>query len=209
MKNMSRLPLVLVILLSSCLRPSSRPPVPIGDDKSIKFPEFHTQPALKVGKQGGTYQLDGVTLRALMIAANDFTPPEAEDPPCPFRQEAHFYRVIREGDIIFVDVSYNPEHCEPKVFMLDGGARYAISTDGRILRRLIGIEPDGFPRETPHRKSQPVPASMLGSSMAEPNWEGLAPALGPMKHDAGMGAAAPDPSHADGGTRPEARDAGT
>jgi hypothetical protein len=51
--------------------------------------------------------------------------------------------VSREGDIIFVRISENPERCGGKYHGLDGAVRYAISKDGRILRRVFDGEPDG------------------------------------------------------------------
>lgn len=155
---------VLTLLGLSCMRSPFPPQVPVGDDRSIRFPDFHNEFAVEVGGTSGPYQLDGVTLRALMIAANDYIPPGTQEQECQFRQEAQLYRIIRQGDIIFVSISSNPPYCEPKFAILDGGARYAISTDGRILRRLVGIEPDGFSREEPLGESIPVPNHLVGAS---------------------------------------------
>lgn len=194
---------VLAVLGSSCVR--YPPPVSVGDDRSIRFPEFDAQAAVLVGSTDGPYQLDGAMLRALTIAANDFMPPGSEKPHCLFRQESQFYRVIRQGDIIFVEISYNPAACETLLREMDGGARYAISTDGRILRRLVGIEPDGFPREEPHGESIPVPNHLVGASYEEIRayW------LDAGTPDAGVPPADGGVSVPDGGLAGAPRDGGT
>ena len=163
-KTLNWLPM-LTLLFLSCVR--SPYPVPVGDDRSIRFPDFHDQFAVQVGESSSPYQLDGVMLRALMIAANDYIPPGTQEQDCLDRQEAQLYRVIRQGGIIFVSVSFNSAFCRPRAYPLDGGARYAISTDGRILRRLVGIEPDGFPREEPPGEGLPVPNHLVGASYEE------------------------------------------
>lgn len=140
---MRRMSLALALLAAGCLRVSSPPPVPVGDDRTIVFPSFFERAAGPVGVEGALYELDGVMLRAVMIAANDFLPPGAKDPSCPSRQEAQSYRVIRQGDIIFVYVYENEAYCGGSYLALDSGAKYAISTDGRILRRVL----DGHPEE--------------------------------------------------------------
>lgn len=140
---MRRMSLALVLLLAGCSRLSSPPPVPVGDDRTIVFPSFFERAASPVGGEGALYELDGVTLRAVMIAANDFLPPGAKNPACPNRQEAQSYRVLRQGDILFVYVYENEAYCGGSSLSLDSGAKYAISTDGRILRRVL----DGHPEE--------------------------------------------------------------
>jgi hypothetical protein len=114
----------------------------VEDDKSILFPRFFEQQATQVGAGSNPYELDGVTLRAIQIAANDFLPPGDKNPPCEFKQEAHRYRVIRHGDIIFVYVYEDPKYCEFTSPALDSGAKYAISTEGRILRRVVDGQPE-------------------------------------------------------------------
>jgi len=81
-------------------------------------------------------------LRALMIAANDYLPSGGKSRPCEYRQEAQHYRVLREGNIIFVYIYENNEYCGYPAPALDSGVKYAISTDGRILRRLFDIQPE-------------------------------------------------------------------
>lgn len=134
-------PLLLAASLLSCLRSSYPPPVPVENDLSIRFPPFFEQQAIEVGASGGIYELDGVTLRALAIAANDFLPPGGKNRPCEYRQEANRYRFLRQEQIIFIYILPDPEYCGGPMPM-DGGVRYAISTDGRILRRLFDGQPE-------------------------------------------------------------------
>jgi hypothetical protein len=107
----------------------------IGGDASIVFPHFFGRAAIRVGAGGAPYEMDGVTLQALMVAANDLLPPGGKGQSCRDRQEAHQYRVIRQGDIIFVQIDDDDAFCGLKYLSLDTSVRYAISTDGRILRR--------------------------------------------------------------------------
>ncbi|QRK10254.1 hypothetical protein JQX13_09230 [Archangium violaceum] len=79
-------------------------------------------------------------MKALMVAANDYIPPGIRDPPCWARHEALTYRFTRREDIIFVYIGENFEYCDRKLRPIHHGAKYAISKDGRILRRVI----DGF-----------------------------------------------------------------
>ncbi len=139
-----RMPSLLLLLtasLWSCVRSPYPTPVRVEEDTSIRFPPFFDQAAVEVGSGGAPYELDGVTLRALAIAANDFLPPGGRNRPCEYRQESQRYRVLRQGDIIFIYILPDYEYCgAPRP--LDGGVRYAISTDGRILRRLFDGEPE-------------------------------------------------------------------
>jgi hypothetical protein len=121
------LPLALVIMLASCIRNSSPPPVPVEGDKTIVFPQF----------------FDGEMLRALMIAINDFLPTRSQDTSCPNSPESQSYRVIRHGNVVFVYIYENEAYCGRTYLALDSGAKYAISTDGRILRRVLDGQPDG------------------------------------------------------------------
>lgn len=205
--SMRYLPLLAAIILSDCIRSSTTHPTPEEEDTSIIFPRFYDRFPVVVGEQGLPYELDGVTLRAITIAANDFIPPTTKERPCWQRQEAHFYRVIRRGDIIFVDISWNSQYCKVGFGILDGGVRYAISTDGRILRRLFDGEPEGpFGPESPDAgeqefKGTPVPLSSLGTIYGEP----VPNALPPGWWDGGVGPASPvsrppQASSPDGGT---------
>ncbi len=132
----------IAVILTSCVLQGTRSPV-IENDNSIAFPQFFAHSAIKVGSESVPYELDGVTLQAILIAANDFLPPGKKERTCWDRQEAYQYRVIRQGEIIFVDISEDIAFCGLKYVSVDSGAQYAISTDGRILRRLLGAEPEG------------------------------------------------------------------
>ncbi|AKF84528.1 hypothetical protein MFUL124B02_00435 [Myxococcus fulvus 124B02] len=86
--------------------------------------------------------VDGETLRALSVAANDFLPMDARERSCWNRQESYRYRVLKQGEVLFVSISANLDACRPEPRMLDGGARYAISIEGRILRRHFDGAPE-------------------------------------------------------------------
>ena len=141
-------------------RSLTAPQVPVEDDRTIRFPAFFEHPPEPLGTEGEVYELDGVLLRAITIAANDFIPPSVSIRSCPNRQESHRYRVIRQGNIVFVYIHEDPAACGAAYLALDSGAKYAISTDGRILRRVLdgqpeepfGLEvPDGGPRGVPSK----------------------------------------------------------
>ena len=132
----------LVFVIAGCVWRAHPRVSSINNDTSIVFPRFFERSAVKVEAGAGPYELDGVVLRAISIAANDFLPPSDEEQPCWDRQEAYRYRVIRQGDIIFVRIIEDTEYCGSEYVAVDTGAKYAISTDGRILRRSIGAEPE-------------------------------------------------------------------
>ena len=81
--------------------------------------------------------VDGYTLQAIRIAADDLLKSEPADLPCGENQFSYRYRAVRRGDIIFVRIEFKPENCGRTVGMLDDGATYAIGVDGRILRREL------------------------------------------------------------------------
>lgn len=142
--------------------------VPIENDRSIVFPQFFEQDAIEVGAKAEPYELDGVVLRAISLAANDFLPPSAQERPCQDRPEAHRYRVIRKGDIIFVRIDEDAAFCGGGYVSLDSGAKYAISTDGRILRRVVDGEPEGpFEPQTPDAGSPSPLGEAIGSSAGD------------------------------------------
>jgi hypothetical protein len=168
--RLRNLPLALTGLLASCVLFQHATP-PLQQDLSIRFPELHAQ-AVKVGEPGQPYELDGPMLRALTIAANDFIPSDDRERQCWERQEAHSYRVVRQGEIIFVWISPEPAACQQQMLILDGGAKYAISTDGRILRRLFSGEPEASgpdAREAGGQEPQgtSVPTSQVGAASGE------------------------------------------
>lgn len=86
------LPLVLGCALSGCVQRPGPRPVPVENDRSIVFPQFFEQTAAELDPQGVPFELEGVVLQAIMLAANDFLPPSAKERPCWDRQEAHRYR---------------------------------------------------------------------------------------------------------------------
>jgi hypothetical protein len=132
--------LLMAVGLLSCMR-DPYPRVPVENDTSIRFSKLFESKSIRVS-DGESLDLDGEMLRALMIAANDFLPPGGKNRPCEYRQEAQHYRVLREGNIIFVYIYENNEYCGYRFASLDSGVRYAISTDGRILRRLFDVQPE-------------------------------------------------------------------
>jgi hypothetical protein len=86
--------------------------------------------------------IDGPTFRALKVAANDFFPAWGPPRACIDTPEAYRYDSVRRGEIIYVALLQDPSYCGRTYSSLDSGARYAISIDGRILRRLLDGEPD-------------------------------------------------------------------
>jgi hypothetical protein len=143
---MKRLAPCLAILLSGCARsPGMRSALP-ENDSSIVFPQFFEHTAVEVGVETTPYELDGVTLQAILVAIHDFLPPTNKDLPCWERPEAYRYRVIRQGNIIFVHMREDLEYCGLQYIAVDSGAEYAVSTDGRILRRRVGAEPEPLRR---------------------------------------------------------------
>ncbi|WP_342377729.1 hypothetical protein NVS55_00420 [Myxococcus stipitatus] len=155
---MRSLLLLALILLMSCTRqPTSRSALP-HEDPSIVFPDFFAREALSLDAPGQPYLLDGAMLRALDVAANDFLPSDLRERSCWNRQESYRYRVLRQADVYFVSISADPAACRPEPRMLDGGVRYAIGLDGRILRRHFDGEP-----ATPSIQASPPDA---GTSVA-------------------------------------------
>lgn len=134
--------LPVLIAFSGCARAPGPLSMPTENDTSIIFPVSTGQGLVTVGEPGKTYQLDGEVLRALRIVEQDLFPPRGSEQPCWARPEAHTYRFTRQRDIIFVYVEENLAYCHRQVPAMDSGAKYAISADGRILRRVVGSEPD-------------------------------------------------------------------
>lgn len=196
MKRYLSLLLLLSVASAGCLRHFFRRPVAVEDDRSIVFPQFFERAPVEVGTPGQPYQLDGVTLRAIAIAADDFLPPAGAQAPCFDRQEAHVYRVIRRDDVIFVRIDENPGYCGQKYGGLDSGAKYAISTDGRILRKVL----DGMEEYTgPADGSTPVPGEPGVSPSFDPEHLQPLPFMESRSEDGGMNAAPPPSPTGDGG----------
>jgi hypothetical protein len=169
--KMRHLPLALAFTLSACAWFQSPPSVPVEDDKSVVFPQFFERDALTLGATGEPYELDGETLRAITIAANDFLPPGDQNTPCWRRRESQFYRIIRQQNIIFIYIHENHEHCGRAYPALDSGAKYAISTDGRILRRIRdGQEGGPFDVVTPEKADAGFFAEPGTSPTFEATW---------------------------------------
>jgi hypothetical protein len=91
-------------------------------------------------KAGGS--IDGPSLRALKVAAEDFFPAGGAPRACIDTPEAYRYFSVRHGEIIYVAILQDPSHCGRAYTSLDSGVRYAIHIDGRILRRLLDGEPE-------------------------------------------------------------------
>jgi hypothetical protein len=134
--------LLVGMILLSCVK-SPMPPLPsTEEDVSIVFPEFSGPVDTVVSQPGASYDVDGATLQVLLTALNDFLPADSRDPSCWNRPDAWRYRIIHQGDIFFIRIQADPAFCAGKLMMLDSGAKYAISSDGRILRRLFTGQPD-------------------------------------------------------------------
>jgi hypothetical protein len=99
-------------------------------DLSVQLPVFDSELALDT-------DLDGQTLQAIRIAADDFLDADPKEQSCASKQSSHRYRAVRRGDIIFVRIDYKPENCGQTVGMLDAGATYAVSAEGKLLRRNL------------------------------------------------------------------------
>lgn len=196
----------LAAILSGCMRPPSPRTAPLENDRSIVFPNFYEHSAVHVGAGGAPYELDGVVLKAIMIAANHFRPPGTGEEPCWARQEAQRYRVMRQGDVVFVDISEDLEFCGLEYISLDSGATYAISVDGRILRHITGAHPDRISSPASLDAGNQGILNELGSSptMGAPQSIPLHP-LPSEQQDGGAGPLTPlpqltPPSTPDGGT---------
>lgn len=134
--------------MSGCLRSPFPPKAVVEEERSVVFPRFYDQPSVKLGEQGGHFELDGESLRAVLVAAQDFLPARAKEQPCASRLESQRYHLIRQGSIIFVYIYEDAAACGDGGSTLDSGAKYAISAEGRILRRVFDGEPEPSPEET-------------------------------------------------------------
>ena len=81
--------------------------------------------------------LDGQTLQAIRIAADNLLDADPKVQACEDKQSSYRYRAMRKGDVIFVRITYKPENCGHAVRVMDGGATYAVSADGKLLRRNL------------------------------------------------------------------------
>jgi hypothetical protein len=180
MRSVKKISILLAgaIAISSCVRQAWPPPAPVEDNQSVRLPHLLGERVIEVGEGKVPYELEGVVLKAIMIAMNDYVHPEAKDPTCWGSPEAHRFRVARKGDIIFVRVDEDPEACGLQYVIVDSGATYAISTDGRILRRFF----DGGPNKLLD-VWEPEDSSQEGGSP-------------PIQQDGGAAPAAPEPPDA-------------
>jgi hypothetical protein len=103
-------------------------------DSSVRMPSYDS---IMAGAS-----IDGPTLRALKVASDDFFPAWGLPRACIDTPEAHRYYAVRRDDIIYVAILQDPSYCDRAYSSLDSGGRYAISVDGRLLRRLLDGEPE-------------------------------------------------------------------
>jgi hypothetical protein len=144
------------------------------EDTRVRIPMFDS--GLQIDSE-----VDGYALQAMQIMADDLR--LSRDPttlPCADRQVAQTYRTRREGDIIFVRIDFKPENCGRTIGMLDGGATYAISLDGRILRRSIdALEPYQDTLAPPQSAPvSPPPGNMDSGQSTSPGESTQAPRSG-------------------------------
>jgi hypothetical protein len=189
-RNRKKATVAFAIILSSCVRNPSPLPTPPEEDRTIKFPRFHESAVVQVHAQQEPYEIDGALLKALMIAAYDFIPPSTQEQPCWARQEAYRYQAMRQGDIFFVWIDEDLAYCGRKYPSLDSGAAYAISTDGRILRRLIGSQLGELLELDTSGEGIPVPDAEVGNSQVNDgpssylplSWQDAGPLSSPPTH---------------------------
>jgi hypothetical protein len=183
---------VVALFAAGCPRnPAPRMTV-LEEDRSIVFPEFFERFAQKVGEPPVISELDGVTLRAIRIAADDFLPVDTQEGACWERRAAHRFRVIRREDLIFVRIDVDLAACDPKALPLDSGVEYAIRADGRILRRVFDGEP--VVRSGAVVPDAGEPADAGGPALTPPvgsTWGEPSPSIPPGWLDAGTPPRAP------------------
>jgi hypothetical protein len=135
--------LLPVLVLTGCARRPEPLSAPVMNDRSVTFPLSSAREVVKVGAPGRVYELDGEVLRAVEVAANDLFPPGLPVTSCRNKREAHTFRFSRQEDIVFIYIDEDPAYCGRRYASLDSGAKYAVHTDGRILRRIVeGIDAD-------------------------------------------------------------------
>ncbi|NMO18008.1 hypothetical protein HPC49_14820 [Pyxidicoccus fallax] len=129
-------------------------------DPSIRMPSYET---IMAGSP-----IDGLTLRALQVAAEDFFPSQGAPRACIDTREAHRFYAVRSGEVIYVAILQDPAHCGRAYPSLDAGARYAISVDGRILRRLLAGEPELAVGQDTSKEDGPEPSALDADGGTEP-----------------------------------------
>ncbi|WP_223641114.1 hypothetical protein [Corallococcus sp. EGB] len=182
--------LASALVLAGCMRAAASSPAKYEEDPSITFPSFFAQPAVSLGTEGTVYEMDGDVLRALTVAARDLLPPQDATVSCGSRWESQQYRVVRQGDVIFIRIDEDPKACGRTQPALDSGASYAIHRDGRILRRLIDGQPDVAKPEDAGVTSTPGEPGTASPGVVG---DGPSPFLPRSWQDAGSPAPAPRP----------------
>ncbi|RKG68294.1 hypothetical protein D7W79_34340 [Corallococcus exercitus] len=143
---MSLRTVALVLGLLGCARRPEPLSAPVLEDRTVRFPVSSDADAdadAGVIQAGTPVELDGETLRALMIVSHDLFPLGSAATSCDSRPESYTYRVLRQDGLLFVYVEENPAACGRRFPALDSGAKYALRPDGRILRRVVdGVDAD-------------------------------------------------------------------
>lgn len=120
-------------------------------DPSVRCPNFYETVPTRIAADGGIFELDDLPVQALQVATEDFFDgPRPVGRPCSEGRGAYSYRVVVQGDVVFVKIAAKPRRCGKKV-LSDEGATYAIASDGKILHRHLGAslfddyegDPDG------------------------------------------------------------------
>jgi hypothetical protein len=111
--------------------------------------------------------IDGPMFRALRVAADDFFPAWGPPRACIDTPEAYKYYAVQRGETIYVAILQEPGYCGRAYSSLDSGARYAISMDGRILRRMLDGEPDVVTFEDGGLKDGGSATALLDGGAAE------------------------------------------
>ena len=115
----------------------------------VVFPKLFGVEGTAVGEQGRLYGMEGITLRALLAAIDDFRLASLQGHPCGSAPEEQLYRIFDQGKLIFIEITANPSRCKPDSSMVAHGMKYAISPEGRILRRISSGGPDDVPALQP------------------------------------------------------------
>jgi hypothetical protein len=106
----------------------------------------------------------------MMIAANDFLGSDDKSQSC-WAGRGMQYRVIRQGEAIFVYVLRDLSACGLSYAVADSGAKYAISADGRILRRVVdGEPPEHVTHDILDGGYEAVPAELGTSAEVDAGW---------------------------------------
>ena len=114
---------------------NSRQSAPIKEDPSVRFPNFYRTVPSRLDPDGGLLELDDLVIQGIQVAsAHFFDGPRPLGRPCSENRWAYRYRVVRQGDIVFVKIEGDPRRCGQEYTLDDSGATYAVGADGQILR---------------------------------------------------------------------------